>query len=102
MALRLTGTSLQPQQTTSATSPAVSAAPALCAQARTSLMRGDLAGYGGLFGGAAAMEDPHRRYEAQLALLDVGLATSRSCSDANAVRIFLAVAEATLAMLEAT
>ncbi|HET8977305.1 MAG TPA: glycosyltransferase [Solirubrobacteraceae bacterium] len=99
MALRLTGTTLQP----SAESPAGQlrhSAQSLALQGRTALAADDVAAYAALFGPAAEIEDPHRRLEAQLALLEVGLTGSARASEGTATRLFVAVADAALRMLE--
>ncbi|HZE03574.1 MAG TPA: glycosyltransferase, partial [Solirubrobacteraceae bacterium] len=99
MALRLTGTTLQPSAQSPAGQPRDSA-QSLALQARTTLASDDVAGYAALFGPAAEIADPHRRLEAQLALLEVGLSGSARASEGTATRLFVAVADAALAMLE--
>src|ERR1700733_13606220 len=101
MALRLTGSPLQPQG--SDTTPAAPPAPAadnLALQARSALARGDIAAFTALFSVAGSVTDPHRRLHGRLALLEAGLAATPQASEGLATRVFVAVADAALGMLE--
>ncbi len=97
MALRLTGTTPQSDQPAA---PAAATGGVLALQARTALDRGDVPAYRALFAEADALTDPQARYGAQLALLHAGLAATAGSSDGLALGLFVAVADATLSMLE--
>lgn len=98
MALRLTGTSLQ---SPGAAAPALSvSAEALAARARTELARGEIDRYAALFSEAQALEDPQRRYQARLALLEAALLATGQASETGAKKIFAAAADAALTVLE--
>jgi len=99
MALRLTGTTLKPSSPALGTELAVTAAT-LAAHADTTLRRGDIDGYAGLFQQADTLVDAHRRFEASLALIDAGIRATRQASEGLATRIFVAVGAAALSMLE--
>ncbi len=97
MALRLTGTTQHSEQ------PAVSAGPGgdvLATEARAALTRGDVPAYTARFAEAEALADPAARFEAQLGLLQAGLQATGSAAEGVAVRIFVAVADAALSLLE--
>jgi tetratricopeptide (TPR) repeat protein len=97
MALRLTGTIAQPD------GPAAQPAPtgnALATRARAALARGDVTAYSALFTDAGAPTTPDAPYEAQLALLHAGLAAAGEATEGLAVRIFVAIADAALGLLE--
>jgi tetratricopeptide (TPR) repeat protein len=100
MALRLTGTTLQPSSSAVASDPSTLTAEGLAAQARTLLSRGDVDGFAGLFELAASRPEPQRRYEARLALINAGVQATAAASEAVATRVFLAIADATLTMLD--
>jgi tetratricopeptide (TPR) repeat protein len=100
MALRLTGTTLKPSSSALAPDPSTITAAALAGQAQTALHRGDIDGYAGLFHRTDALPEPQRRYEARLALLDAGLRSTRQAPERAATRIFVAVGDAALSMLE--
>ncbi|MGH2914271.1 MAG: glycosyltransferase [Solirubrobacteraceae bacterium] len=102
MPLRLTGTTLKPSGP-SAADPVSLPADSLARRAFTLLGAGDIDAFAKLFAdGAAAREDPQRRFEAQLALLDAGLRASAGVSAAVATRLFVALADAALEILEET
>ncbi len=97
MALRLTGTTLQSDQ------PAAPAAPTgdlLALKAGTALTRGDVAAYSALFADAGALTDPQARFAAHWGLLQAGLQATGSASEGLAVRMFVAIADAALGLLE--
>ncbi len=98
MALRLTGTTLQP--TSPAPDPSTPTAEALALQAGTLLDRGDVDGFTGLFPLAGTLPEPQRQFEARLALVDAGIKATAEASEAVATRIFVAIADATLTVLE--
>jgi tetratricopeptide (TPR) repeat protein len=97
MALRLTGTTLQSER--SAT-PAAPSGDLVAIQARTALARGDVAAYGRLFDDAGAISDPQARFGAHLSLLTAGLQATATAGEGPAVRVFVAVADAALSLLE--
>ena len=96
MALRLTGTTLAPTPTT----PTAPPAETLSAQARGAAAAGDVMAFAKLFAGADEHTDPQRRHQARLAIIDAGLTATARVSAAVATRVFAAVADATLTMLE--
>jgi tetratricopeptide (TPR) repeat protein len=102
MALRLTGSPLQPSgsDTTPTAPPAPAAADNLALQARSALSRGDVAAFTALFSVADGLTDPHRRLHGRLALLEAGLGATPQASEGLATRVFVAVADAALGMLE--
>ncbi|MGH2859623.1 MAG: hypothetical protein ACRDMJ_19285, partial [Solirubrobacteraceae bacterium] len=63
------------------------------------LARGDVDGFTALFA-KTERPDPQRSFEAQLALIDAGLAATRHAQTGVATRIFLALADAALTILE--
>jgi tetratricopeptide (TPR) repeat protein len=85
MALRLTGSSI----TTGPPAP-----PVLAAQAARLLAAGDTAGYEQLFVRADEHEDPNRRYQARILLLEAGLSAAGQASAERAARTFLSIARA--------
>ncbi|HEY1569385.1 MAG TPA: glycosyltransferase [Solirubrobacteraceae bacterium] len=100
MALRLTGKTLQ-----SSTPAATAATPAvtsesLAYEARTALGRGDVAAFSALFATAGELTDPHRRFHAQLTLIDAGMSATAQASESLATRVYVAIATAALDMLE--
>ncbi|HEX3690080.1 MAG TPA: glycosyltransferase [Solirubrobacteraceae bacterium] len=102
MALRLTGKTLQ-----SSTPAATSGQPAvtfesLAFQARTALSQGDVPAFSALFAAADELTDPQRRFHAKLALIDAGMSHTAQASEGLATRVYVAVAGATLDMLEDT
>lgn len=100
MALRLTGTTLRPAGPAPAPDPSTLTAEDLAAQARPLLARGDVDGFAGLFELAASLADRQRQMQAQLALIDAGIRATASVPGAAATRVFVALAEAMLTMLE--
>ncbi|HEX4009240.1 MAG TPA: glycosyltransferase [Solirubrobacteraceae bacterium] len=100
MALRLTGTTLQSSSPASTPGASALSSEALVAQARAMLPRGDVDGFAGLFGQADTLAEPQRQFHARLALIDAGVRATREVSEAQATRIFVAIADATLTMLE--
>ena len=98
MALRLTGNTLQP---TPAARPTVTA-ESLVFQARTALTSGDVPAFSALFDTADELTDPQRRFHARLALIDAGFSVTAQASEGLATRVYVAIAEATLTMLETT
>jgi tetratricopeptide (TPR) repeat protein len=92
MALRLTGTSLSPKGPPSAAE--------LAARARALLAGDEFDGYRKLFTRAGEHEDPQRRYQARLALLEEGLSAGDHGSAARLTRLLVAVAEAAVDVLE--
>jgi tetratricopeptide (TPR) repeat protein len=77
-------------------------ADSLVFQARTALAGGDVPAFSALFDAADRLTDPHRRFHTRLALIDAGLGVTAQASEGLATRIYVAVAEATLSMLEAS
>ncbi|MHB1569708.1 MAG: tetratricopeptide repeat-containing glycosyltransferase family 2 protein [Solirubrobacteraceae bacterium] len=100
MPLRLTGSTLPQSGPIPAADPSTLPADALGRHALGLLHRGDLDGWRRLFAAAEARDDPSRRYEAQLALIDAALRATRHGSEGAAIRIFVALAQETLAILE--
>jgi tetratricopeptide (TPR) repeat protein len=74
----------------------------LAFQARTALGAGDVAGFSALFATAGELADPHRRFHAQLALIDAGMGATAHASEGLATRVYVAVAQGALDMLENT
>src|SRR4051794_11434938 len=70
------------------------------ARAQTCLTAGDLKGYRALFEHAAAIEDPHRRYQARRTLVEQGLAAAAKTPSKDVPALFLTVARCTLGLLE--
>ncbi|HWE09062.1 MAG TPA: glycosyltransferase [Solirubrobacteraceae bacterium] len=97
MALRLTGTT--PQSDTSASRPGQTA-DMVALQARNALTRGDVPAFNALLADAEALADRHRRFATQLGLLQAALGVTAEASEGLALRIFIAVAEAALNLLE--
>jgi tetratricopeptide (TPR) repeat protein len=89
--------SLAPQSPTASGGPSVAE---LSARADALLAAGELGSYGALFTQAAAEEDENRRYRARKTLLERGLAATGQAPDARCLEIYLAVAEAAVAILE--
>src|SRR5207302_10272659 len=87
---RLTGSSV----TTGPPAP-----PELAAQAARLLAAGDTPRYEQLFSRADEHEDPNRRYQARVLLLEAGLSAAAQASAERAARIFLAIAKAGTAAL---
>ncbi|HEY2321048.1 MAG TPA: glycosyltransferase family 2 protein, partial [Solirubrobacteraceae bacterium] len=102
MALRLTGKTLQSTAPAATSLQPAASAESLVFQARTVLAGGDVPAFSALFAKADELTDPHRRFHARLALIDAGLSVTAQASEGLAARIYVAVAEATLSMLEAT
>jgi tetratricopeptide (TPR) repeat protein len=100
MALRLTSTNLHPGASASPFGGSAPSADALAMRARSLLTAGDVAGYTALFGEADTHEEPQRRYQAQVALLEQGIIGTGPATQAVATRIFAAVADAALGLLE--
>ncbi len=100
MPLRLTGSTLTQSVPGPASDPAGLPADALGRHALGLLRRGELDAYRGLLRSTDERPDPQRRFEAALALIDAGLRETRQASEGLAVRIFVAVAEEALAILE--
>jgi tetratricopeptide (TPR) repeat protein len=100
MALRLTGTTLQPAGPPPAADPSTLTAEDLAAQARPLLARGDVDGFAGLFELARSRPERQRQMQAQLALIDAGIQATASVSETAATRIFVALAGSMLTMLE--
>jgi tetratricopeptide (TPR) repeat protein len=73
----------------------------LDARAQACLVAGDLKGYRALFAGAAAVEDPHRRYQARRTLLEQGLAAAAATPSKDVPQLFLTVARSAVELLEA-
>jgi tetratricopeptide (TPR) repeat protein len=94
MALRLTGTTLQSER------PAAPSGDLLVIQARTALARGDVAAYSALFADANSLTDPHIRFGAHLGLLQAGLQATATATEGAALRVFVAIADASLTLLE--
>ncbi len=97
MALRITGNL---SQTDRPAADPQSLAATLAAAGRAALSADDRAGYHRQFVEAAAIDDPHRRHQAELMLLEQGLIHARSGTVSAAVRAYVAVAEAALEVLE--
>ncbi|MGZ4293046.1 MAG: glycosyltransferase [Solirubrobacteraceae bacterium] len=102
MALRLTGKTLQPTSPAATPARATVNAESLVFQARAVLADGDVPAFSALFARAAELTDPHPRFHARLALLDAGLSVTAQVSEGMAARVYVAVAEAALTMLEET
>jgi tetratricopeptide (TPR) repeat protein len=98
MALRLTGKTLQSAAT--AGQPSVNA-DSLVFQARTVLANGDVPAFSALFFSANEITDPQRCFHARLALIDAGLTVTAQATEGLATRVYVAIAEAALEMLEA-
>jgi glycosyltransferase involved in cell wall biosynthesis len=84
-------------------SPATAPAEAPSVRARAtadSHVLTDLAGYRELFDRLESIEDPHRRYQAGVRLIEQGLAASATTLPARLPQLFAAVAEGALEMLE--
>jgi glycosyltransferase involved in cell wall biosynthesis/Flp pilus assembly protein TadD len=92
MALRLTTSSIT-------TGPPRAAE--LAAQATALLATGDTDGYRGLFERATEIQDPQRLYHARVTLLEAGLGAAAQASAHSAAKIFLAIAQAGTALVEA-
>ena len=60
----------------------------------------DVKGYRALFGDAAALDDPHRRYSARRKLMELGLGAAASLPNAAVPGLFSAIAKAGLDVLE--
>ena len=82
--------------------PAFKPAPAqrLDARAEAALLCGDFEGYRALFAEAAQIEDLHRRYKANITLVELGLGGGRRMSRKDLPKLYLNVAEAAIALLE--
>jgi tetratricopeptide (TPR) repeat protein len=98
MALRLTGTSSASRP--SAVSPAGASAAQLPAQAHALLAAGELDRYRALFLRAAELEDPDRRYQANVTLLEQGLSAGGQPTAARSLGVLLAVAQCAVVLLE--
>jgi tetratricopeptide (TPR) repeat protein len=99
MALRLTGTTPAPDASTRTPTAARPTAAALGVQARTYLSAGDIDGYRGLLADAGRMDEPQRRYQTRVSLLEHGLAAAGQARSAQAIAIFAAVAAEALEIL---
>jgi len=102
MALRLTGKTLQSTSPAATSSQPAANAESLAFQARTVLANGDVAAFSALFDTAGELTDPHRRFHARLALIDAGFTVTGQASEATATRVYVAIANAALTMLEQT
>jgi tetratricopeptide (TPR) repeat protein len=101
MALRLIGNNLAADGLQSTTAESAPSAVELGLQARRLLAAGDLSGYERLFEQAGRADEAQRRYQAQVALLELGLhAGLHSSTAAVATRVYVAVAGAALTVLE--
>ncbi len=101
MALRLTGSTAAPDAALETPIAPRPTAATLGAQARTRLTAGDLDGYRRLHTEADQIEDPQRRYQARVGLLEHGLAGAGQASTGQAIQTFAAVAAAAMEMLDA-
>src|SRR4051794_33212297 len=72
----------------------------LDARAQTCLAAGDLKSYRALFEHAAALEDPHRRYQARRTLVEQGLSAASKTPSKDVPALFLTVARCTVELLE--
>jgi tetratricopeptide (TPR) repeat protein len=72
----------------------------LDARAQASLAAGDLKSYRALFEQAAAVEDPHRRYQARRTLVEQGLGAASSTASKDVPALFFTVARCTVELLE--
>ncbi len=97
MALRLSDSSLSARN--AAPTPGATARE-LEREAARLLARPDLGGYRALFERATAVEDPHERYRCKRALLEQGLAAAGRAGSANVAKLYAAVAESGLDLLE--
>src|SRR5947207_2887267 len=93
MALRLSHPTDAPE-----TSPRTS--ERIDARAQACLAAADLKGYRELFAQAAAVEDPHRRYQARRTLIEQGLGATATAPAKNMPALFLAVARSAIELLE--
>jgi tetratricopeptide (TPR) repeat protein len=100
MALRLTGTTLQSSASADTLAQPAVTSESLVFQARTALASGDVAAFSALFATAGELTDPHRRFHAQLALIDAGMGVTAQASEGLATRVYVAIAGAALDMLE--
>jgi tetratricopeptide (TPR) repeat protein len=73
----------------------------LGARAQALLAGGDIDAYRSLFASAAELEDPNRRYHAQVVLLERGLAAAAGVTSVGAFALRMTVADAALEVLEA-
>jgi tetratricopeptide (TPR) repeat protein len=71
------------------------------ARAQACLLAGDLKGYRSLFELVAAVDNPHRRYQARRTLIEQGLAAAGRTASKDVPALFLAVARSALELLEA-
>jgi tetratricopeptide (TPR) repeat protein len=62
--------------------------------------KGELAGYLELLGRLESIEDPHRRYQASVGLIERGIAAGAATAPAHLPELFAAVADGALGMLE--
>jgi tetratricopeptide (TPR) repeat protein len=102
MALRLTGNTLKPAGSASTPGTSSLSAETLAAQARSLLAHDDVVGYTALFATADELPEPQRCFQSKLALIDAGIGATRDASEGVATRLFVAVADATLSMLESS
>ena len=100
MALRLTGTTLQSSPAAATIGQPTITAEGLVLKARTALGNGDIAAFSALFATADELSDLQRRFHARLALIDAALGVTGQASTGLATRVYVAVAEAALDMLE--
>ncbi|MDX6629050.1 MAG: hypothetical protein QOH00_1296 [Gaiellales bacterium] len=70
------------------------------AVAKACLVAGDLKGYRELFATAAAVEDPHRRYQARRTLVEQGLGAAATTPSTDVAQLFLTVARCAVELLE--
>src|SRR3954469_24949130 len=96
MALRLS----RPADAPESEAPSPREADRLDARAQASLAAGDLKSYRALFEQAAAVEDPHRRYQARRTLVEQGLAAAPSTASKDVPALFYTVARCTVELLE--
>ena len=100
MALRLTGKTLQSSAPAATTATPAVTSESLAQQARAALGLGDVAAYSALFASARELTDPHRRFHAELTLIDAGMGATAQASESLATRVYVAIATAALDMLD--
>ena len=100
MALRLTGTTAAPDAVSGTQPAARPTAATLGLQARTMLSAADIAGYRRLLAECEQIEQPQRRYQARVALVEHGLAAAGQARSAQAITIFASVVAGALEILE--
>src|SRR6201992_401844 len=100
MALRLTGKTLQSSAPAATSAQPTVNAESLVFQARTVLANSDVPAFSALFASADQLTDPQRRFHARLALIDAGFTVTAQATEGLATRVYVAIAEAALQMLE--